>query len=297
MGCCMSVQTGKLGLVERFGKFQKVVGPGLQCINPCCEDVRIVDMRVNQIKVDSLTKTLDNVFVNIQVTVQYHILAENVKESYYTLSNPETQIKAYVHDVVRAEVPKKTLDEIFVVKEELSHAIMNQLRATMEKYGFRIEATPVTDIDPDPNVKVALNEKTRCMRLKEAAEETAQGNKIVQILEAEAQASEIRIRAEAEADAKHHAGMGLSRQRQAIIDGLSESVRHFREGVPEADAKDVMDVILLTQYFDMMQQVGCSKNRGTNTIFIPHNPGNVADLTSQLRQGFMESKAITDASA
>merc|ERR1712146_63782 len=213
---------------------------------------------------------------------------------YYTLSEPEAQIRAYVHDVVRAEVPKKTLDEIFVVKEELSFAIMNQLRATMEKYGFKIEATPVTDIDPDRNVKAALNEKTRCMRLKEAAEETAQGNKIVQVLEAQAQAEEIRIRAAAEADAKHQAGMGLSRQRQAIIDGLSESVRHFRQGVPEADSKAVMDVILLTQYFDMMQAVGTSKNRGTNTMFIPHNPSNVADLTSQIRQGFMESAIPQD---
>lgn len=291
MGCFLSIQTGQVGLVERFGKYQSTAEPGLTCLCPCTTDVRVVDMRVQQIKVNSTTKTRDNVFVNIQVTVQYQILPEFVKESYYTLSEPQAQIRAYVHDVVRAEVPKKTLDEIFVVKEELSGAIMNQLRSTMEKYGFKIVATPVTDIDPDANVKVALNEKERCKRLKEAAAEQALGDKIMQVTAAEANAEEIRIKAEAEADAKHQSGLGLSRQRQAIIDGLSESVRHFKEGVPEADAKTVMDVILLTQYFDMMQNVGTSKNRGTNTVFIPHNPSNVADLTSQIRQGFMESSS------
>lgn len=291
MGCCISIQSGQVGAVEKWGKFSHVVQPGLNFINPCTSAVRKVDMRLQQLKVVSVTKTLDNVFVSIEVSIHYRILPEFVKESIYEMSNPEQQIRAYVHDVVRAEVPKKTLDEIFVVKEELAFAIKTQLKTTMEKYGYEINATPVTDIDPDRNVKAALNEKTRQMRLKEAAEETAEGTKIVRTLEAEAHANEIRIRAEAEADAKYQSGLGLSRQRQAIVDGLSESVRHFQEGVPGVDSKTVMDLILVTQYFDMMQHIGTSKTRGTNTIFIPHNPANVADISSQIRQGFMESSA------
>merc|ERR550514_2389801 len=130
-----------------------------------------------------------------------------------------------------------------------------------------------------------------------AKEQEAEAAKIVQILQAEANAKRITIKAEAEADAKHQSGLGLSRQRQAIVDGLSESVRHFKEGIPEVDSKAVMDLILVTQYFDMMQAIGASKTRGTNTIFIPHNPSNVADIATQIRQGFMESSAVDGAVA
>jgi len=291
MGCCISVRSGEVGLVEKWGRFSHICEPGLNCINPFSTKVIPVDMRVRQLKVECTTKTSDNVFVRIEVCVHYRILEEKVREAFYELSFPEQHIKSYVHDVVRTLVPRKTLDEVFIVKEELANAIKIQLKSTMEEYGFEIKATPVTAIDPNENVKVALNEKTRQLRLKEAAEEQAKGQKLVKTLEAEALANEIRIRAEAEADAKHQAGMGLSRQRQAIIDGLSESVKLFKQGVEGVDSKTVMDLIMITQYFDMMQQIGCSKTRGTNTIFIPHNPSNVADISSQIRQSMLEANA------
>merc|ERR550514_286948 len=124
-----------------------------------------------------------------------------------------------------------------------------------------------------------------------AKEQEAEAAKIVQILQAEANAKRITIKAIAEAEAKHQAGLGLSRQRQAIVDGLAESVRHFRGNIEEVDAKQVMDLILVTQYFDMMQAIGTAENRGTNTIFVPHNPGNVSDIANQVRQGFLEGEA------
>jgi len=290
MGCFISVPSGSVGIVERFAKFDRVISPGFNCIVPCCESAFTMDMRVQQLQVRCTTKTHDNVFVTIEVVIQYRILQSKVMQARYELSDPSSQIRAYVHDVVRAEVPKKTLDEVFIVKEELAGAIRNQLKITMEKFGFEIINTPVTDIDPDANVKMALNEKARQENLKLAAEQKAEGDKIAKTLGAEAEANEIRIKAEAEADAKHQAGLGLSRQRQAIVDGLSESVQQFQKGVKGVDSKTVMDLILVTQYFDMMQHIGCSKNRGTNTIFIPHNPSNVADISAQIRQGFMEGK-------
>jgi len=285
-----SIPSGSVGIVERFAKFHRTLQPGFNCLIPCVENAYPMDMRVQQLKVVCTTKTSDNVFVTIEVSIHYRILPSKVKEARYELSDSVSQIKAYVHDVVRAEVPKKTLDEVFIVKEELSAAIRNQLKNTMEQYGFEINQTPVTDIDPDHQVKIALNEKARQQNLKLANEQRAEGDKIVKTLNAEAEAQEIRIKAVAEADAKHQAGLGLSRQRQAIVDGLSESVQQFQKGVQGVDSKTVMDLILVTQYFDMMQHIGCSKNRGTNTIFIPHNPANVADISSQIRQGFMEGK-------
>jgi len=228
--------------------------------------------------------------MGIEVSVHFRVVKRKVKESYYELDQPADQIRAYVFDVVRAEVPKKTLNEIFVVKEELASAIKNSLEATMGKYGFEIIATPVTDISPDKDVKHALNQKQVQYNLRAGREEKALADKMVQICNAEAQAEEIRIRAQAEADAKYHAGEGLSRQRMAIVDGLSESVRHFQQSNTSVDAKEVMDLIMLTQYFDMMQHIGTSKN-GTNTIFIPHNPSAVGDLAGQLRQGFLEAES------
>jgi regulator of protease activity HflC (stomatin/prohibitin superfamily) len=199
-----------------------------------------------------------------------------------------------VFDVVRAEVPHKSLDEIFVVKEELSAAIKCALRKTMEKYGFEIVATPVIDIDPDREVKHALNEKTRQLNLRLAMQEKAEADKMVAILKAEGLAETTRIQAAADADSKHKAGEGLSRQRQAIIDGLAESVKHFQEGVADVSSKDVMDLIMITQYFDMMHSIGCAE-KGSNTIFIPHSPSSVGDIAQQLRQGFMEGNASTAA--
>jgi len=294
MGTCTSVSTGHIGIVEKWGKFSNLQKPGCVILVPCRDQmVKVVDMRLRQLYLKCESKTKDNVFVTIEVSVHYRVVKDKVKESYYELSLPKDQIRAYVFDVVRAEVPKKTLDEIFEDKEELALAVKDSLCKTMSTYGYQIVATPVTDIAPDREVKHALNQKQVQKNLRAGMEEKAMADKMVQICNAEARAEEIRIHAQAEADAKFHAGEGLSRQRQAIVDGLAESVKHFKLCNDEVDAKEVMDLIMLTQYFDMMQTIGTSKT-GTNTIFIPHNPAAVGDLASQLRQGFLEGAACKD---
>lgn len=292
---CMIVRSGETAIVERFGKFYDVKDAGLHFINPITmRTAATMDMRLQQLRVVCESKTEDNVFVRITVSIHYRIVKDAVGKAYYEMSNPVDQIRAYVFDVVRAEVPKKTLDEIFVVKEELAGAIKVALEKTMSNYGFQIMATPVTDIDPDPAVKIALNERTRQLNLKFAAQEKAEADKIVAIFHAEGKAETTRIQAAAEADAKHAQGQGLSRQRQAIVEGLAQSVKDFQEGVTDVNSKDVMDLIMITQYFDMMHSIGCSPTKGTNTIFIPHSPSSVGDVASQLRQGFMEAKAASE---
>merc|ERR1712173_464508 len=151
---------------------------------------------------------------------------------------------------------------------------------------------PVTDLDPDDNVKRSLNEMMGQKNLKAAMTEKAQADAIVQIELAKAAAEEIRIRAEADAHAKHQSGLGLSMQRKAIVDGLTESVNIFQEGVAGVDAKTVMDLIMVTQYFDMMEKIGCAENRGTNTLFVPSGPGAVNDFSKQLRQGVLEGSVV-----
>ena len=285
----MSTQSGTVRIVETFGKYSATWGAGLHCLLCPCFFQNIagtMSLRLQEIRVRCETKTKDNVFVATQISVQYQIKADKVAEAFYRLSDPQRQIEAYVFDVIRSEVPKATLDELFTLKEELSERVKMALKENMESFGYEIMSTPITDIDPDQKVKDAMNEINRQERLKDAAREEAEGRKIILVKDAEARAAKITIEARAEADAKELQGQGLARQRQAIIDGLQESVQLFKKGLPGAETSQVMDLILLTQYFDTLKDIGTAK--GANTLFIPSDPGNVKTLTTQFRQGILE---------
>lgn len=289
--CCICIETGFVGLKERFGEYKGDVQPGCTCIVPCIEQVKLVNLRLQSLNVKCESKTRDNVFVQVEVCVQYKVV-DPVK-SYYEMQDPVNQIKAYVFDVIRSEVPQLNLDDVFLEKEKLSAAVKGQLTEELGAYGFEIIHTPVTDLDPDNQVKRSLNEMMTQKNLKAAMKEKAEADAIVQIELAKASAEEIRIKSEADAHAKHQSGLGLSMQRKAIVDGLTESVNIFQEGVDGIDARTVMDLIMITQYFDMMEKIGCSENRGTNTLFVPSGPGAVADFNSQLRQNILEGATLT----
>lgn len=204
--------------------------------------------------------------------------------------NPKHQIESFVFDAIRSEVPKVGLDELFTVKDQIASAVKRQIGSFMAVYGYQILATPITDIDPDSGVKQAMNEINRQERLKKAASDKGEAAKILSIKEAEASAAKIRIEAEADADSKALAGEGLSRQRQAIVDGLAKSVSCFTDGVDGVSPSTVMDLILVTQYFDTMKDIGQSSKQ--NTIFIPHQPGAISSISEQLRQGVLEAQAV-----
>jgi len=286
MGCCICIDTGSVGLKERFGEFQGELKPGFHSLNPIADSVRIVSLKLQDLVVRCETKTKDDVFVNVQVCVQYRVV--NAQDSAYKMADPYSQIQAYVFDVIRAEVPKLDLNDVFLEKDKLSAAVLEELGESLGKYGFEIVNTPVTDIDPDAKVKASLNSITTEKNNKLAMTSRAEADAIVKVKLAEAEAEEIVIKSKAEAESKYQSGLGLSRQRQAIVDGLSASVQAFQEGVKDVDSKTVMDLIMLTQYFDMMKDIGTAANRGT-TIFVPSGPGTVGDFTTQLRQAFAEN--------
>jgi len=281
MACFVCIESGQVGLRERCGKYDETMPAGCNCIIPCVDTYNIVNLKQLTLDVRCESKTKDNVFVMIETSVQYKVTKP--EESYYQLDDSKAQIKAFVFDVIRAEVPKLTLDQVFQDKESLSASVKAELSEVLGNYGFMIIATPVTDIDPDANVKRSLNQMNEQKNIKEAMREKAEADAIVLIKNAEAEGAEMRIFAEADAEAKYQAGLGLSRQRKAIVDGLSESVQLFQEGVKGVDAKAVMDLIMITQYFDMMEKVGTSKTKGTNTLFIPNGPGEVHNFAQQLR--------------
>ncbi|PSS30441.1 Hypersensitive-induced response protein [Actinidia chinensis var. chinensis] len=221
----------------------------------------------------------DNVFVTVVASIQYRALAEKAADAFYKLSNTKGQIQAYVFDVIRASVPKLDLDSAYEQKNEIAKAVEEELEKAMSAYGFEIVQTLIVDIEPDNHVKRAMNEINAAARMRVAANEKAEAEKILQIK-----------RAEGEAESKYLSGLGIARQRQAIVDGLRDSVLAFSESVIGTTAKDVMDMVLVTQYFDTMKEIGATSK--SSAVFIPHWPGTVKDIASQIREGLLQADSV-----
>jgi len=285
-GSFFTVNTAERGVVERFNKFDRVADPGLAFKVPFIETVRKVDMRVQQVAIPIETKTKDNVFVKIPVAVQYQVLPNKVFEAYYKLAAPQRQIEAYVYNVILGHVPKMDLDTAYESQQEIALAVKKELDATMETFGFLIVKALVTDIVPAEKVKSAMNDINAARREQEAALAKGEAARIMAVKNAEA-----------EAQSKKLQGEGIANQRKAIIDGLRESVETFTQAVPGSRPEDVMMLVIMTQYLDTMKEIGASSR--SNTILIPHTPGALSDLYSQIRSAILigaeASKAIPPA--
>jgi len=263
-----------VGLIEKWGKFDREAHAGLNFVMCCLGEhmAGTVSHRVQAFDVKVETKTKDNVFVDIDISVQYQALPGKSYEAWYRLVDSEQQIKAYVYDVVRASVPKITLDDVFTTKGQIAEEVKSELSHAMEEYGFMIVKTLITDITPDTMVRAAMNDINEAKRLRDAATDKAEADKIM-IVKA----------AEAEAESRYLAGVGVARQRLAIIEGLRDSVLGFTENISGASAKDVMDLVLMTQYFDTLKDIGAKHK--TSTVFMPHGDGD--GIANQIRNGAM----------
>ncbi|GER25985.1 SPFH/Band 7/PHB domain-containingmembrane-associated protein family [Striga asiatica] len=278
---CIQVDQSTVAVKEHFGKFDDVLQPGCHCL-PWCVGYQLagsLTLRVQQLDVRCETKTKDNVFVTVVASIQYRALAEKASDAFYKLSNTKEQIQSYVFDVIRASVPRLDLDSTFEQKNDIAKAVEDELEKAMSAYGYEIVQTLIVDIEPDGQVKRAMNEINAAARLRVAANEKAEAEKILQIK-----------RAEGEAESKYLSGLGIARQRQAIVDGLRDSVLAFSENVPGTSAKDVMDMVLVTQYFDTMKEIGASSK--SSAVFIPHGPGAVKDIASQIREGLLQAESV-----
>lgn len=270
-----TVQQQTVAVVQRFGKFHRLAEPGLNFKIPFVDWIAgRVSLRVQQLDVLVETKTHDNVFIKATVSVQYLVLPGKVYEAYYKLSDPGAQIRSFVFDVVRARVPKLVLDDVFEKKDEIADAVKNELSQVMDDFGYGIVKALMTDIDPDHKVKEAMNEINSAQRMRVAASEKGEAERILRVKSAEA-----------EAQSKALQGRGIADQRKAIVDGLRSSVEEFRQGVPGSSAQDVMNLVLMTQFFDTLKDIGASSR--TNTIMIPHSPGALGDLMNQFRAALL----------
>ena len=269
-------------VIERLGKFHKVSGAGLQFKIPLIDSIAgDINLRVRELPVEVETKTKDDVFVKIIVSVQFFVVdsIEGIENSFYKLNNPERQIQSYVFDSIRSEVPKMELDSVFAEKDKIAIAVKNELSETMQQFGFDFIKALVTDIDPDAKVKHAMNEINAAKRMKEAAKE-------------EAAAAKIRVIAAAEADAesKRLAGEGIALQRIAIANGLKESVAEVKLAMEDhVTSQDVMNMLFMTQHYETVAKL--SENN-TSTIFMPYSPDNVGDLQMQIQSSLLAVDAM-----
>lgn len=268
-------------VVERFGRFKRIASAGLNVKIPFIDRVvGRLSLRIQQLDVRVETKTQDNVFVFVVVSVQYYVLPTKVVDAFYRLQNPQSQITSFVFDTVRARVPTIILDDLFEKKDDIAMAVKKELDQVMDDFGYGIVKALVTDIDPDAKVKASMNEINAAQRLREAAVQQAEADKI-RVVKA----------AEGEAESKALQGQGIANQRKAIIDGLKESVENFSNNVEGAKAEDVMNLVLMTQYFDTIKDIGLSSK--SNTILIPHSPGGMGDISEQMRNAIITANEVT----
>ncbi len=275
------VRQQTIAVVERFGRFKQVANAGLNIKAPFIDRIAATpNLRIQQLDVKIETKTKDNVFIVCIVSVQYCVRAENVLEAVYKLQNPQEQITAYVFDTVRARVPSIILDDVFQKKDDIALAVKKELDTVMNDFGYNIIKTLVTDINPDAKVKSSMNEINAAQRMREAAIQQAEAEKI-RVVKA----------AEAEAESKALQGKGIADQRKAIIDGLKVSVENFSSAIDGAKAQDVMNLVLMTQYFDTLKDIGLSGK--SNTILIPHSPGGMNDISEQMRNAIITANEVS----
>lgn len=267
-------------VVERFGKFRRIASSGLNVKIPLIDRIAgRASLRIQQLDVRVETKTKDNVFVFVVVSVQYFVLPDKVVDAFYKLQNPQAQITSFVFDTVRARVPSMILDDLFEKKDDIALAVKKELDQVMDDFGYGIIKALVTDIDPDANVKASMNEINAAQRLREAAVQQAEADKI-RVVKA----------AEGEAESKALQGQGIANQRKAIIEGLKESVENFSSEIKGTNAQDVMNLVLMTQYFDTIKDIGLS-GKG-NTILIPHSPGGMQDISAELRNAIITANEV-----
>lgn len=260
-------------VIERLGRYNRIAHSGFGLIIPFVDrKAGVMNLRVQQLDVNIETKTLDDVFVNLTVSVQFEVTRSNVKDAFYALDNAKSQIASYIFDDVRAEVPKLELDDVFAKKDDIAIAVQRNIANSMERFGYNIIRALITDIDPDHKVKDAMNRINAAKREKEAALEEAEAKKIKIIKEAEA-----------EAESKRLSGEGIAQQRLEIVRGFKESVEDFKKSLENVTHEEIMQFVLMTQYFDTIKDIGA--NSKNSSILMPHSPGGMRDFQDQIIKG------------
>jgi len=271
-----TVQQDEKAIIERCGEFSHIAPSGFLCI-PCpCIIVKagVVNTRIQELPVKVESKTKDDVTVDLTVVIQYQAETTKIYEAFYRLADPGRQLNSYVFDLVRGVVPLIELDELFSSKATIADSVKSGLTELTNKFGFLIVQTMVTEIVPAKKVSQAMNDIESSKRLRHAALEKAESDKLI-----------IVKRAEGEAEWKRLQGKGVAEQRKAIMQGLQDSVSNFSDAIEGLKPSDIMEVVILNNHFDMLSAVGSSSN--ATTVFLGHNPAALNQIGKEIRTGFL----------
>mgnify|MGYP006087047785 FL=1 len=278
LGVFFIINQQTAGVIERFGKFHSIRQSGLQLKIPIIDRIAgKLSLKIQQLDVIIETKTKDDVFVKLKVSVQYKVIKEKVYDAFYKLDFPHEQITSYVFDVVRAEVPKMILDDVFLKKDDIAIAVKSELNVAMMEYGYDIIKTLVTDIDPDSQVKEAMNRINASEREKVAAQFEGDAARIL-IVE----------KAKAEAESKRLQGQGIADQRREIARGLEESVSVLNK--VDINSQEASALIVVTQHYDTLQSIGQETN--SNLILLPNSPQAGSEMLNNMVASFTASNQI-----
>lgn len=276
-----TVRQQSVAVIERLGKFHTLAKAGLHVKAPFGIDRRVATLalRMLQSEMEVETKTKDNVFVTMNVAVQYQVNDGNIKDAYYKLMKPVNQIQAYIEDALRSAVPKLTLDEVFEKKDEIAIEVQHQVAEEMTTYGYTIVKALITRVEPDAEVKQSMNEINAAQRKQDASQMLANANKIQVVTAAEA---------EAEKDRLH--GVGIAQQRKAIVNGLAQQITEIKNTGVELAEEEIMSILLTNQYLDTLNQFAAA---GNSTIFLPGNADGIDDLRTQIISSLQASQKKT----
>lgn len=300
MGCFVCIPESNYGIIQNFGEHSKIVGSGFHFLACPCEAIPvngIMTTRVREILVDVMTKTRDNTTITVLVAVQFCVhqihgsdindkglqiqgnesVGTPLYDAFYSLGNVRVQLNNYVESVIRGAIPRMDLDNVFSEKDNLNKTIKEQLNEQMKTFGYDIRDALIVNLTPDAKVAASMNDINAQARMRKAANYKADADKIVLVKAAQA-----------DAQSKFLSGAGVANQRKAIVDGLRTTVNDFATSVKGATSKDVMDVLLMTQYFDMLKVMGTQGAGGT--LFLPHGPHSIHTLRTQLSNSFTGSK-------
>lgn len=269
------VEQQTTAIVARFGKFVRSADAGLKVKIPFIDMIAgRISLRVLQLDVPVETKTSDNVFIKLSISVQYKVKQDKIYDAFYKLSDPSAQITSFIFDVVRAQVPKLILDDVFEKKDNIAVAVKSELAEQMDDFGYDIIKALVTDIDPDAKVKAAMNEINEQQRLRMAAEQKGEAAKIIRVKNAEAEAESLKLQ-----------GQGIADQRKAIVEGLKDSIDEFQQSIPGTSASDVMNLVLVTQYYDALKEIGASNK--SSTLLLPSTPDGTKAFSNLIQQSIL----------
>jgi len=277
------VPQNHVAVVEFLGKYQRTLSAGLNFVIPILERVSVqVNLAIRNFlfELDAVSK--DKVQVRLKSNLIYAVSVGKVTQYWYELTDPKQTIASFVENYVRSFVATQTHEELLEKREEISAYLVQHLNEKFMAWGIIIHGYQLMDIVFPTVITDAMSRVVASQRLREAAMNEAEATKVRVVKEAEA-----------EKESRVLLGEGVAGERQAIIDGLKRSIDDMK-GIPGLNTHEVMNLIVMSQYFDTVKAIGMSQN--SKVMFIDPAPEGANNMLQQLSAALEANKVDAETS-